>query len=171
MSDLWAALAARRREISHIFRSTTCYLKPPGPAAVGKHVRCFRLFSGPRGRGGAEGAPASVRANEAETANRRTRLSPAREGSRLRAQHSSPRGFQGRQASAEPDRPRTPRVSAPLKHQARQLIKCVGDFRAHDDERSDHQIEAKPHQTLKPKTLLRLSHVREWPGTELNTHW
>jgi hypothetical protein len=57
------------------------------------------------------------------------------------------------------------------EHEARQLIERIGDFRAHDDERCDHQKEAKPHQIRKPNTLLRLAHRCEEPGTKIKYAW
>jgi hypothetical protein len=53
---------------------------------------------------------------------------------------------------------RDPAHAGCSEHEASQLIERIGDFRAHDDERCDHQKEAKPHQIRKPNTLLRLSH-------------
>ncbi|HYK49655.1 MAG TPA: hypothetical protein VEU94_08010, partial [Terriglobales bacterium] len=57
------------------------------------------------------------------------------------------------------------------EHEAGQLIERIGDFRTHDDERRDHQKEAKSHQIRKPNILLRLSRGCEAPGTKFNTHW
>ena len=58
--------------------------------------------------------------------------------------------------------------SAQLQEIVGELIERIGHFHAENDERRDHQIEAKMHGGFEPNALLRPTR-RDRPETELNT--